>query len=353
MCARVLLVPLDGLRRTRGKDTFPNLALMRASACHKVRGDIVGFNVRDADRIYVSCIFTKNLGQAYGVSTMMKSPRVFIGGPGAGGGSINEAVGENIDDIMPDYELYGIDYSMGFTSRGCPRSCPFCFVPALEGQIRPGTPIEMFHHPDHKKIILLDNNFTYSPTRDRTLDYIEDQHLEVNFNQGLDVRGITLAFAERLKRLRCFGWTFKGRALHFAWDLMEYEDQVRKGIEVLLEAGLCKRPTQFYVLVGYNTTYAQDLYRIHVLRGYGIDPYVMVYNNRRGDEILRHMARWVNQKRVFRQCLNFYDYDRLTAMEKTKVRISEEISWKTETNYHKEALEKFTNEELPKERGEA
>ena len=54
----------------------------------------------------------------------------------------------------------------------------------------------------------------------------------------------------------------------------------------------------FYVLIGLDTTPEEDLYRVEVLRGLNIDPFVMPFNRR--DEYQRKFARWVNHKAIFK-----------------------------------------------------
>ena len=303
---KVLLIQADG------KTPFPNLALMKISAWHKAKGDIVGFHVSEPDKIYVSCIFTKNLYQAGGISRLYPNAEVLIGGP-----ALNRynTLGPDFDNIMPDYELYNLDYSLGFTSRGCIRKCPFCLVPSLEGEIRAGTPIEVFHHPDHKKIILLDNNLLASPTRDRTFQYLEDYKLKVNFSQGLDIRLIDRQTAERLKRIKCFNWKFRHNALYFAWDLPGYEKEILKGIQILLDAKVPHSYLMFYILVGYNTDLDFDYYRIKTLLDMDIDPYVMVYNDRHDIPILQKLKRWSN-RHTFCKSFPFSEYKTLTPKQK-------------------------------------
>jgi len=53
------------------------------------------------------------------------------------------------------------------------------------------------------------------------------------------------------------------------------------------------------MLVGFNTTFEEGLYRFNVLRELGADPFVMIYNNRKDKPLLRHFARWVN-KRIYK-----------------------------------------------------
>lgn len=295
---RVLLVQLDG--------KMPNLALMITSAHHKTQGDDVGFHVSDPDLIYVSCIFGKNLHQAQGLHKFYPDAKVLIGGPALG--KPNELPFDT--DIMPDYDLYGIDFSMGFTSRGCIRSCPWCVVPVIEGGIREGTPIEKFHHPDHRKVILLDNNLLASPTWRRTFEYLMEKRLKVNFSQGLDIRLVDEGKAQLLSRIRAYTWTFKTPMYHFAWDLPELEDDVRRGIELLKGAGISGKRLTFYVLVGFNTSHEQDLHRVNTLLELGVDPFVMIYNKRKDDQFIRHLARYTTRHR-YKKCA-FQDYSRLS-----------------------------------------
>ena len=60
-----------------------------------------------------------------------------------------------------------------------------------------------------------------------------------------------------------------------------------------------------YVLIGFNSTEAEDLYRVEVLRGLGIDPFVMPYN--KNDLYQRSFARWVNHKAIFKK-VKWEDY---------------------------------------------
>lgn len=53
----------------------------------------------------------------------------------------------------------------------------------------------------------------------------------------------------------------------------------------------------FYVLIGFDTTPEEDLYRVEVLRGLNISPFVMPFN--RKDKYQRNFARWVNHKAIF------------------------------------------------------
>lgn len=68
------------------------------------------------------------------------------------------------------------------------------------------------------------------------------------------------------------------------------------------------RRLRVYVLVNYNSTHEQDLYRVDTLRAMGYDPYVMVYERPSAPLITRQLQRWVNNKRIFRAVPHFADY---------------------------------------------
>ncbi len=297
---RILLIDADSV------NGFPNLALMKLSAYYKKDGHEVDLIVGipevaplfEYDHAHVSCIFYQNKDK---VMDYVKQFR----GISVGGSGINMSIElpDEIEHIMPDYSLYGIDYSMGFTSRGCIRKCKFCDVPEKEGYIKDHAPISEFHDPDHDKVVLLDNNFLASPRWQDNIEYLVENHLKVNFNQGLDIRLIDEWKAEWLHEMQYYNWTFSRRGLHFAFDDPAHEKAVGKGLKILSQAGIKPYRCMFYVLVGFNTTPEQDMYRIEVLKELGAKPFVMIYNRNKNRE-LRRLARWVNGR--FHE---FLDYD--------------------------------------------
>jgi len=290
---KVLLVHVDG--------KMPNLALMKISAWHKKQGDevflkrgltpILPLECPDPDKVYISCIFGWNRERALRLAENLekKGFKVEVGGYGIN----DEKLPVEIEHIRPDYDLYGIDYSMGYTSRGCIRKCPWCLVWRREGYIREHADIKEFLHPHHRKVILFDNNLLAAPNCEKVLLDLIAYRLKVNFTQGLDIRLIDREKARLLSKIHYYDWRFKNRRLHFAFDLPEIEDEVIRGIRLLEKARIPRRHLMFYVLVGYNTSYEEDMHRINLLIKEGVRPYVMPYNNRH-DSYYVHLERWVN-----------------------------------------------------------
>lgn len=104
------------------KTKFPNLALMKISAWHKKQGDEVKIFTPDLsnkyNKIYSSKVFTFTAED----NGLPDDERVIRGGTGYKNKS---ELPEFIEHIMPDYTLYALDYSIGFLTRGCVRSCPW------------------------------------------------------------------------------------------------------------------------------------------------------------------------------------------------------------------------------------
>lgn len=265
---KILLVDLDVTKQRR---PFPNLALMKLSAYHKARGDEVylNFPLCQPDIIYASCVFTWNAKTQEGLS-----PSALIGGSGI---DPKAELPAEVEHTMPDYNLYpNIDFSLGFTSRGCPRRCPWCIVPEKEGGIKPWTRIYEFWNPRHKRIMLLDNNLLAATSWRQTMEDLIREKLEVDFNQGLDIRLVNeenVAYLERVKT----------RQLRFAFDDIAYEKALRKGIELMINGKINPRKLSFYVLVGYLGD-ETAIERMGILKSYNVDVYPMIYKGADGKE---------------------------------------------------------------------
>jgi len=291
--SKILLVDVDS--------KIPNIPLMKLSTLHREKGDepyLVklrgGRSLLDLftfdftpNKVYVSCIYPRNRPKALWVQ--QNHPKAIIGGSGY---SLDSKLPEEVEHLCPDYRLYGGDYSLGFTSRGCIRKCPWCIVPQKEGNIRDHAPLNEFLR--HDKLILLDNNFLASPRCIENLKELIARKVKVCISQGLDPRLIDQENARLLSHLHYYDGKFKRRTLYLSFDLPEIEPDVIKAVETLKRFGVKPWHLFFYMLVGYNTSFVQDVHRFQVLRSLGVFPYVMRYNFRRDDKQLNKFARWVN-----------------------------------------------------------
>ncbi len=286
---KILLVDIDS--------KIPNLALMKLSAHHKQKGDKISLIKNPCktgkekinhrfDRVYISSIYEKNKDITLEFSKQFQDAHI-------GGYFIDPSMvlPDEIEHIMPDYSLYNCKYSIGYTTRGCINNCPWCIVPKKEGKIRVNCDIYEFWNPAHKHIELLDNNPMALPEHFKKIsNKILKENLSVSFH-GLDARLLTDENTEILAQLN-----IKPEP-RFAFDRIEDEPSVKNGIRLLQKHGI--KRALWYVLVGFNTTWEQDMYRISLLKKLGQRPYVMRYGDTQNNHRYALLSSWVNQYQFF------------------------------------------------------
>lgn len=314
-----------------------NLAIMKLSAYYKEQGDQVVLNPSSPeglDKTFVSVLFTKNRDAA--LAAYSAYPDVEFGGTGY---SLTVELPPQIESMRPDYSLYSkddifpriagriattktklkkateiVDAGIGFSTRGCIRtaaSCPWCAVPPKEGKLRQVAEIEELLNPRSNKLILLDNNFTADLLVLSKLATIKRLGLTIDLTQGIDVRLVTDEIAHALSEVKHM------RSLHYAWDSIQSENVVLKGVATLTRHVKSWRH-MCYCLAGFNTTFEEDMMRVRKLHEVGVLPYIMIYRNPHEKDVvhtpmthyaqvkLQHFCRWVNAK-LFKS-LPFNDY---------------------------------------------
>lgn len=294
---------------------IPNLGLMKISSYYKTLGEEVEFVKpnKQYEKIFASAIFTRSKDKCEELINIY-GDKIEIGGTGW---DIHKTLDAKIERMKPDYNLYSIEdianrikgigtkerkiqksteivnAGMGFTSRGCVRQCGFCFVPKKEGQFKQVADIKDLINPRSNVLILHDNNLTADPHCIEKLNEIRDRKLIVDINQGCDVRLVNEDISRALSEVKHL------RSIHYAWDLMGFEREVMEGIKTLSKFIKPYRHMCF-MLVGFNTSFEEDMYRFHKLRELKVDPFVMIYNQK-DDKRLKHFARWVNA-RIYKSC---------------------------------------------------
>ncbi len=261
----------------------PSLALMRLSAYHKANGDTVVLNERlGTDLSYGSWLWHAN-GFACDVN----------GGPGF---DPTIRLPAEVEAMRPDYSLYpALDYSIGYTWQYCPRRCEFCVVPR-QGNPKTHHSIWTFHDAKFQKICLLNNNTFSDPRWRETFEEIWDAGLIIHDENGYDARLLDEEKAEALHRTRWDG------AIHFAWDDVRDETAVMRGLKLAKAMHL---RANIYVLMGFNSTLEEDIYRCQKVHDLGFDPFPMVYQRQRAKELCR-FARMINA-RYYRKGGNITD----------------------------------------------
>ena len=275
---------------------IPNLALKKIEKYHLNSGNEVIWDFplmrNKVDKIYVSCIFTKNRDKCKeweGVSE--------IGGSGY---NLKINLPIEIEKVKPKINI-------GFATRGCIRKCPFCIVPEKEGKIRIEGDLYDIWDGKSKNVVFLDNNILglkkhfYMICRQA-----QKENITIEFNQGLDIRLLDIDIAKELKKTKL-------SELWFAWDNMEDEQIVLKGIDILKKAGI--KSFRFYVLVGFNTTLEEDLYRFRKLKTISTDrklnirPYCMRYETCKDKKEYIRLAEWVNMPWAFMK-IDYEDWNK-------------------------------------------
>ena len=198
-----------------------------------------------------------------------------------------------VEHIYPDYGLYPEltkDTAFGFLTRGCPRGCGFCHVASKEGKCsRKVADLSEFWN-GQKKIILCDPNILACPDHMELLQQLADSKAKVNFNQGLDIRLINDRNMELLRQIRL-------DSIHFAFDRWQDKEIIEPRLRAFAEKtgyDRNKGRVMVYILMNFDTTIEQDLYRIQLCRELNFSPYPMIYDKEHADKIYRKIQRWCN-----------------------------------------------------------
>ncbi|MEO5360583.1 MAG: hypothetical protein H7843_09055 [Nitrospirota bacterium] len=211
--------------------------------------------------LYLSVVFTWQLPEAKKLATAWKG-RVVAGGPAV--------------SVMPDYlravaechtevafpVLAHHNPMATFTTRGCPKKCSFCAVPKIEGEFRElknWTPLP----------VVCDNNFLESSRKhfDAVIDSLKSLPL-VDFNQGLDARLLTSYHLDRLSELKI-------STLRISFDHITDESTVMDSISMMQSKGF--KNIGVYVLIGFDDTPEDAIYRLEIVRSTGAMPFPMRY----------------------------------------------------------------------------
>lgn len=267
-----------------------NTAYMQIAYYHKQRGDTIGWwsplTDRQFDHVYCSSLFD------FTDKTEVPA-RAICGGTGF---DVASRLSAAIEACNYDYSIYSnCKTSYLWFSRGCVRDCPWCVVRKKEGDIHSVRPKNI--NSNGKYITVMDNNFFESGNWWPAICQLKYLAQPVDF-QGIDVRTITDGQCQVLNTLRHY------KQIKIAWDNPKDEKAVFDGIARLTKY---VKPYKImcYVLIGFNSTEQQDLYRVETLRNLGIDPFVMPYN--KSDLYQKAFARWVNHKAIFKK-VKWEDY---------------------------------------------
>lgn len=240
------------------------------------------------DKVYMSKVFTFTEDYKYPIY----ANEVVKGGTGYG---LNNRLSEEIENMYPDYSLYGIkDTAYGFLTRGCPRCCKFCIVGEKEGRCSYKVANLSQFQKGQKEIKLLDPNLLAAKDHVELLEQLIESKAWVDVTQGFDIRLTTPKNIELIKQMKI-------KMLHFAWDKHEDEKIILEKLKQFKElTGFNHRKLGVYMLTNFDTTFEYDLHRVYTLKELGYDPYVMIYDKLNAPRRIRLLQRWLNNKIIFR-----------------------------------------------------
>lgn len=240
----------------KGK-TFPNLALMKISAWHKAKGDIIEWwnPLYHYDRVYSSKVFDFTPDNPYLPDDTIR------GGTGYRDLPMNQVLAPEIDDMFPDYSIYpDCDYAIGYLTRGCPNHCRWCIVPKKEGGIRPYRKWQDIVRNDTNKLVLMDNNILACEYGIKQLESLIDSGYSIDLNQGMDARLVTERVAEILAQL---SWI---RFIRFSCDQKSQIEPIKRTIELLGNCGV--KPYRIFIYMLVTTDLVDASERVEALKGY-------------------------------------------------------------------------------------
>jgi len=173
-----------------------------------------------------------------------------------------EPLADEIEHHIPDYDLYlpwvedmiakgknckefeyYIDYSIGFTTRGCFRKCEFC-VNKKYDRVHLHSPIEEFLDKTKKYICLLDDNVLGHPKWKDIINELKTTNKYFQFKQGMDERLMTDEKAKILTSCK-----YKGDFI-FAFDNIEDQNIIKEKLSIWKE--YCTKTTKLYVFCGFD-----------------------------------------------------------------------------------------------------
>ena len=213
---------------------------------------------------YLSVVFSWHLDHAYQRAVWLRSSgfHVRAGGPAV---TLHPHVLSPVADITGTVNaLPHHNPNATFTTRGCIRNCPFCAVPIIEGDL-----VELTDWTPAP--IVCDNNLLAASRAhfDTVIDRLKPLH-KVDFNQGLDARLLTPYHAQRLTELDLY-------AIRLAWDNTAYEQPFLTAYHTLRAAHIPARMIRVYVLIGFDDTPDDALYRLQTVQNLGSRPNPMRY----------------------------------------------------------------------------
>lgn len=309
------------------------------------------------DYVYISKVFTDTIID----ENLLKLPFVEFGGTGF---YYDKApnLPDEIEHIMPDYHLYDswvanqlqanigkrsdytyfLDYSIGFTTRGCIRGCSFCVNKNYKSCSRHSS-VSEFLDNSRPYICLLDDNILSCSDWRTIFEELQSTGKPFQYKQGMDERLLTPDKCEMIFNKS----KWKGKKI-FAFDNIKDYELIEHKLQLIRQ--YTDEEIKFYVFCGFNHVspgiysdefWKQDIEdtfkRIELLMKYGCHPYIMRYKDYKLSPYFgtyNNLATWCNMPHLFTK-LTYSEF-----VNKCCERSTQESSYK---RYHDEYLQANPN----------
>jgi hypothetical protein len=305
------------------KHHYPNLALMKLSSYHKSIGDNIelinidemnGLFQYQYDKVYCAKVFSDTLTPDY-----LQNKNIVFGGSGFYFDKAEKLQFE-IEHSKPDYNLYSenvikhyvpsnrisqfIDFSIGFTTRGCIRKCQFC-INKNEKTVYKHSPVNEFLDENRPFIMLWDDNIIAFNDYESVFAELNETQKPFIFKQGMDFRLFDKKIMDVVFNSNYFSYGGKKqnkafRIFHFAFDNIKDAKKIEQNLILYHKNRTYACRIMFYVLIGFDRKnkydsafYKEDfeslLYRIKILFKYRASPYIMCHENYKKSPLLKHI----------------------------------------------------------------
>lgn len=226
----------------------------------------------DGRTTYISISFTWDLPRvkAYVRQYSLFYDKYIVGGPAV---KLMPGYFKNIPDVTVgdvfDGVLQKINPKATRTTVGCIRKCSFCGVRKMEGDF-----CELSDWPDLP--VICDNNLLASSDRhiDKVFGRLEN-HKDVDFNQGLDMRLLSDYHISKFKKIKS---NIKNNGIKLALDDKKNTKQWDDAINRLYKGGLPKSKMATYALIGFNSDPAEAWERCNHIDAQGVMVLPMWYH---------------------------------------------------------------------------